>query len=115
MTVQSSAPGRSGQVRRFTAVAALVAAAFLGLVFGPGRGLGTDDAVRTLVTPSFDPRLPGAVRAIAPQTQAQERLRFSLQGGMALLVLAVVLLRWPKKSDDADIAERDAEVPSVGG
>ncbi len=75
------------------ALVVLCLAAFAGLVWGPGRGVGTDDQVKQLATPTHSPWNPAWRERLAPASSQSERLRFGVQGGIALVVLLVLIGR----------------------
>jgi hypothetical protein len=81
--------------RRQTGMAliALMAAAAGGLVWGPGRGIGTDDKVRDIAAPVQTPWNPEWRERLAPASDREERLRFGVLGGVGLVALLLLLVR----------------------
>lgn len=73
------------------AMIALVIAAVAGLVWGPGRGVGTDDQVQRIAAPSYAVTPSPMREKLAPASPREERLRFAVQGGSALIVLLFLL------------------------
>jgi hypothetical protein len=82
---------RSARTRVALAAIALALAAFGGLVWGPGRGVGTDDTVRTVASPSHAPWSPAWRERLAPASDRDERIRFGLLGGAGLVVILLLL------------------------
>ncbi|PHX65335.1 MAG: hypothetical protein CK550_05230 [Gemmatimonadetes bacterium] len=82
---------RRTRTRLVLAAIALALAAFAGLVWGPGRGVGTDDTVRNVAVPSHAPWSPTWRERLAPVSDRDERVRFGLLGGTGLVALLLLL------------------------
>ena len=87
--------------RRHTVIAltALIAAALGGLVWGPGRGVGTDDRVQEISAPVATAWNPAWRERLAPASDREERIRFGVLGGTGLVALLLLLARQRRSGD----------------
>jgi len=98
--------------RTILALLALTLAAFAGLLWGPGKGVGTDDKVRQIMQPTFTPAHSPWRERLAPSSPEAERMRFALLGGTALSVLMLLLtaraltVSRPDPERDVDTSDR---------